>query len=83
MAYGMLPSTMDKITIYLPPELHRALKNAAHIEKKPQADVLWRALEEYLGRQERRLPLSGGLGEDEGLSGADSEDWLYDQWSKD
>ncbi|CAN5712515.1 hypothetical protein BH24ACT18_BH24ACT18_17170 [soil metagenome] len=73
---------MEKTTIYLSPELHRALRDAARVEKKPQADVLRRALEEYLGRQERRLPLSVGLGEDEELSGADSEDWLHDQWSK-
>lgn len=73
---------MEKTTIYLPPELHRALKDAARVEKKPQAEVLRRALEEYLGRQERRLPLSLGLGEDEELSGADSEDWLFEQWGK-
>ncbi len=73
---------MEKTTIYLPPELHRALKDAARVEKKPQAEVLRRALEEYLGRQERRLPLSLGLGEDRELSGADSEDWLFEQWGK-
>ncbi len=73
---------MEKTTIYLPSELHRALKDAARAEKKPQAEVLRRALEEYLGRQERRLPLSIGLGEDGELSGADSEDWLHDQWGK-
>lgn len=73
---------MEKTTIYLPSELHRALKDAARAEKKPQAEVLRRALEEYLGRQERRLPLSVGLGEDRGLSGEDSEDWLHDQWGK-
>jgi hypothetical protein len=73
---------MEKTTIYLPPELHQALKNAARVEKKPQADVLRRALEEYLGRQERRLPRSLGLGEDKELSGADSEDWLYEQWGR-
>jgi predicted transcriptional regulator len=71
---------MEKTTIYLTPELHRALKDAARVEKKPQADVLRRALEEYLGRQERPLPLSVGLGEDEKLSGADSEEWLHEQW---
>ena len=77
------PVMMEKTTIYLPPELHRALKDAARVENKPQADVLRRALEEYLGRQERRLPLSLGLGDDKGLSGADSEDWLFEQWGKD
>ncbi len=73
---------MEKTTVYLPPEMRRALKDAARMEKKPQADVLRRALEEYLGRQERPQPRSIGIGEDKELSGADSEDWLFDQWSK-
>lgn len=73
---------MEKTTIYLPSGLHRALKDAARAEKRPQAEVLRKALEEYLGRRERRLPLSLGLGEDEELSGADSEDWLFEQWGK-
>ena len=71
---------MEKTTIYLPPELHRALKDAARVEKRPQADVLRRALEEYLGRQERPRLRSVGIGEDKELSGADSEDWLFEQW---
>lgn len=82
MTYGTFPSVMEKTTVYLSPELHRALKDAARVEKRPQADVLRRALEEYLGRQERRLPLSVGLGEDEELSGVDSEDWLHGEWSR-
>lgn len=81
-AYGTIYIAMEKTTIYLPSELHRALKDAARVQKKPQAEVLRRALEEYLGRQERRLPLSLGLGEDEGLSGEDSEDWLREQWGE-
>lgn len=70
---------MEKTTVYLSSELRRALRDAARVEKKPQADVLRRALEKYLGRRKRGLPLSLGLGEDEELSGENSEDWLYDQ----
>ena len=73
---------MEKTTIYLPPELHRALKEAARLEKKPQADVLRRALEEYLGRKERPRLRSVGVGEDRELSGVDSEDWLRAQWER-
>jgi len=42
--------------------------------------LLRRALEEYLERRERPLPLSVGVGEDEGLSGVDSEAWLEAGW---
>ena len=49
---------------------------AALCEKRPcreetQAEVLRKALEEYLDRMEDTLPHSLGLGEDEGMSGAD------------
>ncbi len=71
---------MEKTTIYLPPELHRALKEAARREKRPQAEVLRRALEEYLGREERPRLRSVGIGEDTELSGVDSEDWLRAEW---
>jgi predicted transcriptional regulator len=73
---------MEKTTIYLTPELHRALKEAARQEKRPQADVLRRALEEYLERMERPQLRSVGVGEDTELSGADSEDWLRAEWGR-
>lgn len=82
MAYGTIYVIVEKTTVYLTGELRRALKEAARSEKKAQAEVLRKALEEYLGRQERRLPLSLGLGEDGELSGEDSEDWLHEQWGK-
>lgn len=74
---------MVKITVRLPPRLHRALEEAARVEKKTQAEVLRRALEEYLERRERPLPQSMGIDEDKELSGADSEDWLRAEWGRD
>lgn len=74
---------MEKTTIYLPSELHRALKEAARSEKKAQAEVLRQALEEYLERKERPRLRSVGIGEDRELSAADSEDWLHARWSRD
>lgn len=71
---------MEKTTIYLTPEMHRALKETARLEKRPQAEVLRRALEEYLERRERPRLRSVGIGEDRELSGADSEDWLRAEW---
>lgn len=71
---------MEKTTVYLPGELHKALKEAARSQKKAQAEVLRAALEEYLERQERPRPRSVGIGEDKELSGAESEDWLRARW---
>lgn len=73
---------MEKTTIYLPENLHRALKEAARAEKKAQAEVIRKALEEYLDRRERPRLRSVGIGEDRELSGADSEDWLNAEWGR-
>lgn len=80
MAYATVAVTMEKTTVYLPSHLHRALREAARREKRPQAELLRNALEGYLGRRENPLPISVGLGEDEGLSGAGSEGWLEAEW---
>lgn len=82
MAYGTMFVVMEKTTIYLPADLRRALKEAARAEKRPQAEVLRKALMEYLERRGRPRPLSVGLGEDEGLSGAESEAWLEARWGR-
>jgi predicted transcriptional regulator len=73
---------MEKTTLYLPSELRRVLKEAARSEKKAQAMVIRRALEEYLERRERPRLRSAGIGEDRELSGAESEDWLRAEWDK-
>jgi hypothetical protein len=82
MVYGDKLTAMEKTTVYLPSHLQRALKEAAHSEKKAQAEVLRRALEEYLERRERPRLRSVGIGEDIELSGAESEDWLRAEWDK-
>jgi metal-responsive CopG/Arc/MetJ family transcriptional regulator len=73
---------MEKTAVYLPSHLLRALREAARSEKKVQAEVLRRALEEYLERRERPRLSSVGIGEDAELSGAESEDWLRAEWGK-
>lgn len=82
MAYGTIENVMEKTTVYLPGDLHKALKEAARSEKKAQAEVLRQALEEYLERRERPRLRSVGIGEDRELSGEDSEDWLHSRWGK-
>jgi predicted transcriptional regulator len=82
MVYGDTIVLMEKTTLYLPRELRRALKEAARSEKKAQAVVIRRALEEYLERRERPRLRSVGIGEDRELSGAESEDWLRAEWGE-
>jgi hypothetical protein len=82
MVYGGRIVGMEKTTLYLPSELRRALKEAARSEKKSQAVVIRRALEEYLERRERPRLLSVGIGENRELSGSESEDWLRAEWGE-
>jgi predicted DNA-binding protein len=71
----------EKTTLYLPHELHRALKEAAKREGRPQAALIRSALEEYLGKIERPSLRSLGMGEDDRLSARNSEDWLAGEWA--
>jgi Arc/MetJ-type ribon-helix-helix transcriptional regulator len=82
MVYGDILIAMEKTTVYLPSHLQRALKEAARSENRAQAEVLRKALEEYLERRGRPRLRSIGIGEDAELSGAESEDWLRDEWGK-
>ena len=72
----------EKITLYLPRELHRALSEAARREGKPQAEIVRGAIEEYLDKRPRPSIGSIGAGEDEGLSASRSEEWLEDEWAR-
>jgi len=82
MVYGGIFIAMEKTTLYLPGELRQALKEAARSEKKTQAVIIRRALEEYLERRGRPRLLSVGIGEDRELSGSESEDWLRAEWDR-
>jgi hypothetical protein len=75
--------SMDKTTLYLPNELKRELKAAARRLGRAQADIVREALEQYLEKQPRPWPpKSMGIISDGTLSGADSEDWLRENWIK-
>ncbi len=71
---------MNKTTLYLPEQTQRRLRELAKRTGRPQADLVRQALERYLGTQTSSLPSSVGAGEDAGLSGRDSEDWLRANW---
>lgn len=80
MAYGNI-SIVEKTTLYLPSELHRALRAQARRSGKPQAELVREALTAYLDALPQQLPRSLGVGEDV-LTGGESEDWLAREWSR-
>jgi plasmid stability protein len=68
---------MDKTTLYLPTELHLALRERSRRTGRPQAEVIREALQVYLREHdERPMPRSIGIANDSELSGADAEDWF-------
>jgi metal-responsive CopG/Arc/MetJ family transcriptional regulator len=67
---------MDKTTLYLPTELHIALREASRRMGRPQAEVIREALQTYLQEHAGRpMPRSIGIANDPELSGTDAEDW--------
>ncbi|MBA2488201.1 MAG: ribbon-helix-helix protein, CopG family [Candidatus Limnocylindrales bacterium] len=71
---------MNKTTLYLPDELHRRIRDLSRRTGRPQAELIRSALERYVEGERRPLPRSIGAGEDDHLSGQDSEDWLRRNW---
>jgi predicted transcriptional regulator len=81
MAYGKL-LWLEKTTLYLPMELHRALKEQARRSGRAQAEIVREALEAYLAGASWPQPHSIGAGSDEGVSARTSEDWLNREWDR-
>jgi Arc/MetJ-type ribon-helix-helix transcriptional regulator len=81
MAYGNCRPT-EKTTLYLPAELHRALKEHAHRSGRSQAELVREALESYLEEMAWPPPGSIGAGEDDSVSARESEDWLTREWGR-
>jgi len=76
------PLDVEKTTLYMPAELQQGLRALARRTGRPQAELIREAIAEYVGTQERPLPRSIGAGTGGGVSGADSEAWLHDQWDR-
>jgi hypothetical protein len=72
---------MEKTTLYLPADLRRGLKDAARRSGRPQAVLIREAIGEYLSSRSSPRPRSIGLGDDFGVSAAESEDWLRQHWT--
>jgi predicted transcriptional regulator len=71
---------MEKTTLYLDPETHRQLQEAARRQQRPQAQLIREAVAAYLATQSRPLPRSIGMGEDGTLAGSEVKDWLRANW---
>jgi hypothetical protein len=74
--------TVEKTTLYLPPDLLRALRDASDRTGRSQADLVREALRTYLADQPRPRPSSIGLGRDRSLAGRDAEVWLEERWGR-
>jgi plasmid stability protein len=78
MAYG---ASVEKTTLYLPAQLQMALRDAAKRQRRSVAALVREALETYLRGQDRPALTSVGAGEDDELSGAESETYLRSRWT--
>ncbi|MBC5824102.1 MAG: CopG family transcriptional regulator [Candidatus Eremiobacteraeota bacterium] len=66
----------EKTTLYLTPQLRRALTDMAQRTKRPQAAIVRDALLAYIAAAPRTKLRSLGAGEDPEVSGATSEAYL-------
>ena len=73
---------MEKTTVYLPRDLHVALRTASRRAGKPQAELIRAAVRAYLESEPRPLPRSIGVAQDGSLTGEESEAWLEAEWEK-
>lgn len=79
--YGMwYARRMEKTTLYLPPELQRALREEGRRSGRPQAALIREALAEYLRKRPRPLPRSVGIVADGKLAARGAKEWLRGEW---
>lgn len=71
---------VEKTTLYLPDDLRRSLADASRRLGRPQAELVRDALRRYLEAHGAPRPRSIGVAEGGGVSAAESEDWLREQW---
>jgi predicted DNA-binding protein len=71
---------VDKTTLYLSSDTHRRLRDASRRSGRAQALLIREAIERYLDDDEPPSPASIGMGADEEITGANSEEWLRENW---
>jgi metal-responsive CopG/Arc/MetJ family transcriptional regulator len=74
---------MQKMTVRLPPDLHRALKEMSKQTGRSRSALMRDAVDAYCQRLQARLPQSLGMGSDPELSSTDIDAWLRDNWRPD
>lgn len=67
---------MEKTTLYLPIELHQALRELSERTGQPRAAVIREALQLYLRQHGRPALRSLGMGENPEVHAEETEAWL-------
>ena len=73
---------VDKTTLYLPVDLHHALREHARRSGRAQAELVREALQVYLANASWPQPTSIGAGADDGLAARESKEWLRREWDR-
>jgi predicted DNA-binding protein len=73
-------AAMEKTTMYLPPEMHRRLEEAAKRSGQAQADIIREALQVWLDNQEQPTLRSLGAAKSNEITGRTARAWLRKNW---
>ncbi len=71
---------MHKTTIYLSEELRTEIKLASRREGRTEAEIIRTILLDHFDRCRNDVPAIFGTWSDGTISGAESEDWLRENW---
>ena len=72
---------MEKVTLYIPPELITAYSMLAREQGRARPEVMRDALREYAERQEFQLPeWVGMIASDKEVNSSNVKEWLRDYW---
>jgi hypothetical protein len=73
---------VEKTTLYLPPDLQRALREEGRRSGRAQAELVREALGEYLAKRPRPFPRSIGIVADGTLNARDAKAWVRHAWAR-
>lgn len=71
---------MRKTTIYLSEEIVGEIKLASKSEGRSEAEIVREALDDYFERRRRDVPAIFGTWSGGTIGGANSEEWLRENW---
>lgn len=73
---------MERTTVYLSEDLRRRLAATARTSRRPQAELIREALDEYLDRQSRPRPTFIGMANDPGVDSEVVKAWVRSEWDR-